>query len=342
MKIVDKMNESIKAGKTFFSFEFFPPRTDEGVENLYSRQHRMAAYGPTFCDITWGAGGTTADLTLDIAAKMQNTVGVETMMHLTCTNMPESQLENALDKVKSYGIQNILALRGDPPKGQETFTVVEGGFSCALDLVKYIKAKYGDFFGITVAGYPEGHPDAIVSNPEEMDKAYWADLHYLKEKIDAGGEIIVTQLFYDVDRFFKFVQDVRSLGITCPIIPGIMPIMTYGGFKRMTSFCKTAIPSEISEHLEKIKDNDEAVKAYGIELGTQMCRRLLEAGTPGLHMYTLNLENASVSILQNLGLIEKSQVSATVQVQISNDSKVKKGTEKVEESLSNGAELAVA
>ncbi|CAL8464700.1 g4235 [Coccomyxa elongata] len=309
MKIVDKMNESIKAGKTFFSFEFFPPRTDEGVENLFDRQDRMASYGPTFCDITWGAGGTTADLTLDIAAKMQNMVCVETMMHLTCTNMPESQLENALDKVKSYGIQNILALRGDPPKGQETFTVVEGGFSCALDLVKYIRAKYGEYFGITVAGYPEAHPDAIVSDPEEMDKAYWKDLHYLKEKMDAGADFIVTQLFYDVERFFKFVKDCHSLGITCPIVPGIMPIMTYGGFKRMTSFCKTAIPAEISEQLEKIKDNDEAVKAYGIQLGTDMCRRLLEFGTPGLHMYTLNLESAAVAILENLGLINKSQIT---------------------------------
>ncbi|CAL5228752.1 g11938 [Coccomyxa viridis] len=312
MKVVDKMNESIKAGKTFFSFEFFPPRTDEGVENLFDRQDRMASFGPTFCDITWGAGGTTADLTLDIAAKMQNMVCVETMMHLTCTNMPQSELESALDKVKSYGIQNILALRGDPPKGQDTFEVVEGGFSCALDLVKYIRNKYGEYFGITVAGYPEAHPDAIVSDAAEMDKIYWNDLHYLKEKIEAGGEVIITQLFYDVDRFVKFVKDCRGLGITVPIVPGIMPIMTYGGFKRMTSFCKTAIPQDISDTLEGIKDNDEAVKAFGIDLGVKMCKRLLEEGTPGLHMYTLNLESAAVGILEQLGLINKKQIARTL------------------------------
>ncbi|KAK9819788.1 hypothetical protein WJX72_002386 [[Myrmecia] bisecta] len=312
MKISDKMNQSIRDGKTFFSFEFFPPRTDEGVENLFERQDRMASYGPTFCDITWGAGGSTADLTLDIACKMQNMVCVETMMHLTCTNMPVEKLEQALDRVKSAGIQNILALRGDPPKGQETFKAIEGGFACALDLVKYIKAKYGDYFGITVAGYPEAHPDVIVDDPEQMEKNYWSDLHYLKQKVEAGASIIITQLFYDVDRFLQFVKDCRSLDITVPIIPGIMPIMTYGGFKRMTGFCKTFVPPDVTAKLDSIRDNDEAVKEYGIQLAVDMCQRLLAAGTPGIHMYTLNLERSAVSILERLGLIGKSKVPRTL------------------------------
>ncbi|KAK9842600.1 hypothetical protein WJX81_008347 [Elliptochloris bilobata] len=307
MKIIDKMNASIKEGKPFFSFEFFPPRTEEGVENLFDRQDRMASYGPTFCDITWGAGGSTADLTLDIAAKMQNMVCVETMMHLTCTNMPEEKLRDALDKLKGYGIQNVLALRGDPPKGQESFTVVEGGFACALDLVKYIRAHYGDTFGICVAGYPEAHPDVIVDDPERMKENYWKDVHYLKEKIDAGADLVITQLFYDVERYFQFVKDCRSVGITAPIIPGVMPIMTYGGFKRMTGFCKTSVPPRIAADLEAIKDNEEAVKAYGIELGTKTCRALLDAGVPGLHLYTLNLEASALAILENLGLVNKAQ-----------------------------------
>lgn len=307
VKIIDKLNDKIAAGEPFFSFEYFPPKTDEGVANLRDRQHRMAALGPTFCDITWGAGGSTADVTLDVARSMQQEVGVETMMHLTCTNMPVEKLQEALAKAKEYGITNILALRGDPPKGQDHFEVVEGGFSCALDLIKYIRAEHGDFFGIGVSGYPEAHPDVIVDEPEAMDKNYWADIAYLKQKMEAGADFVVTQLFYDCDRYFKFVKDCRSVGITCPILPGVMPVMTHGGFKRMTSFCKTAVPQHIADALDAIKGNDDAVKAYGISLGTMMCQRLLAGGAPGVHMYTLNLERSAVAILENVGLIAKQQ-----------------------------------
>mmetsp|Transcript_3439 Transcript_3439/g.9965 ORF Transcript_3439/g.9965 Transcript_3439/m.9965 type:complete len:600 (-) Transcript_3439:1135-2934(-) len=302
VKLVDKIKD---AATPWFSFEFFPPRTEEGVENLFDRQDRMASYGPMFCDITWGAGGTTAELTLDIAAKMQNMVCVETMMHLTCTNSTKEVLDEALAKVKQQGIQNILALRGDPPKGQDKFEAVEGGFSCALDLVKYIREKHGDYFGIAVAGYPEAHPDVITDDPEKMKEAYWNDIKYLKEKVDAGGDVIVTQLFYDVEVFLQFVKDCRATGIECPIIPGIMPIMTYGGFKRMTGFCKTRIPDELAAALEEIKDNDEAVKQFGIDNATKMCQRILDSGVvPGLHMYTLNMERSAVAILENLGMIK--------------------------------------
>ncbi|EFN59771.1 hypothetical protein CHLNCDRAFT_33591 [Chlorella variabilis] len=290
-KIIDKLNGKIAEGKSFFSFEYFPPKTDEGVHNLKERQMRMAALGPCFCDITWGAGGSTAEVTLDVARSMQQEVGVETMMHLTCTNMPVEKLKEALTKAKEYGITNILALRGDPPKGQDHFEVVEGGFSCALDLVKYIRAEHGDFFGIGVSGYPEAHPDVIVEDERQMRKNYWADIEYLKQKMEAGADFVVTQLFYDCDRYLQFVKDCRSVGITAPILPGVMPIMTYGGFKRMTSFCKTAVPQHIADTLETIKGSDEA--AYGISLGTMMCQRLLASGAPGVHMYTLNLERSA-------------------------------------------------
>ena len=283
-----------------------PPH--QGVENLFERQKRMVALKPqpTFCDITWGAGGTTADLTLDIAARMQNEVGIETMMHLTCTNMPVEQLDGALARCREAGVTNILALRGDPPKGQETFAAVEGGFACALDLVKHIRAGHGDFFGIAVAGYPEAHPDAIVLDDEaKMAENYAKDVAYLKEKCDAGADLVVTQLFYDVALYFQFVKDCRAAGITVPIIPGIMPIMTYGGFKRMTSFCKTKVPAEVAAAVEARKDDDDAVREYGIELGTSMCKELLAGGAPGIHLYTLNLEKSPVAILENLGLVEK-------------------------------------
>eukprot|EP00889_Picochlorum_renovo_P004290 jgi/Picre1/31320/NNA_006673.t1 len=308
MKIIEKINSKIDNGETFYSFEYFPPKTDEGVKNLHQRQIYMKSLDPLFCDITWGAGGSTADLTLTIAEKMQNEVQAETMMHLTCTNMPVEKLEAALQQCKEAGIRNILALRGDPPHGEDKFTQVEGGFACALDLVKYIREKHGDYFGICVSGYPEAHPDQIVDDPEEMKKKYWEDIDYLKKKVEAGADFVITQLFYDVDLFLKFVTDCKSAGINVPILPGIMPIMNYGGFKRMTSFCKTYVPEHITNVLETIKTMMRLSKAFGVSLGTQMCQRLLAAGVPGLHMYTLNLDKSAVGILKNVGLIPADKV----------------------------------
>lgn len=313
MKVIEKIREAAAAengeGKVVFSFEFFPPKTDEGVENLFERMERMVAHNPTFCDITWGAGGSTADLTLDIANRMQNMVCVETMMHLTCTNMPVDKIDHALDSIKSNGIQNVLALRGDPPHGQDKFVQIEGGFSCALDLVKHMRSKYGDYFGITVAGYPEAHPDVIQSNGVATLESYLNDLAYLKKKVDAGADVIVTQLFYDTDVFLKFVNDCRQIGITVPIVPGIMPINNYKGFLRMTGFCKTKIPAEVTAALESIKDNEEAVRAYGIHLGTEMCKKIMATGINTIHLYTLNMEKSALAILMNLGLIEESKIS---------------------------------
>ncbi|XVE84689.1 hypothetical protein DITRI_Ditri17bG0033600 [Diplodiscus trichospermus] len=310
MKVIEKIRSLQEdQGKVVFSFEFFPPKTEDGVDNLFERMDRMVAHNPSFCDITWGAGGSTADLTLEISNKMQNIICVETMMHLTCTNMPVEKIDHALQTIKSNGIQNVLALRGDPPHGQDKFVQVEGGFACALDLVKHIRAKYGDYFGITVAGYPEAHPDAIGSDGVATPEAYQNDLAYLKRKVDAGADLIITQLFYDTDIFLKFVNDCRQIGITCPIVPGIMPINNYKGFLRMTGFCKTKIPAEITAALEPIKDNEEAVKSYGIHLGTEMCRKILAHGIKTLHLYTLNMEKSALAILMSLGLIEESKIS---------------------------------
>ncbi|CAA6669209.1 unnamed protein product [Spirodela intermedia] len=313
MKVIEKIRAAEQEnGKTLFSFEYFPPKTAEGVENLFERMDRMVSHNPSFCDITWGAGGSTADLTLDIANRMQNMVCVETMMHLTCTNMPVEKIDHALDTIKSSGIQNVLALRGDPPHGQDKFVQVSGGFACALDLVQHIRAKYGDYFGITVAGYPEAHPDMIKGEQGVTAEDYQNDLVYLKKKVDAGADIIVTQLFYDTDIFLKFVNDCREIGISCPIVPGIMPINNYKGFLRMTGFCKTKIPPEVTAALEPIKDNEEAVKAYGIHLGTEMCKKILAHGIKTLHLYTLNMEKSALGILMNLGLIEESKISRSL------------------------------
>jgi len=285
------------------SFPFF---LTQGVKNLMARMKVMKELNPTFCDITWGAGGSTADTTLNIAEQMQKDVGVECMMHLTCTNMKKEMIDHALERCKEIGIRNILALRGDPPHGQDRWTATEGGFNCALDLVKYIKDKYGDYFGIAVAGYPEAHPEVIVEDPEEMKVNYKKDIDYLKSKIDAGADFIVTQLFYDAETFIQFVKDCREVGINCPILPGIMPIMNHGGFRRMTGFCKTKVPKEIDDKIEELKDDVEALKEYGIELGAQICRKILDAGAcSGLHMYTLNTDKSPVSILQAVGMVAK-------------------------------------
>lgn len=308
MKVLEKIRDASAQDRVTFSFEYFPPRTDEGVENLYERMDRMVAHQPLFCDITWGAGGSTADLTLDIAIKMQNMICVETMMHLTCTNMPVEKIDQALDGIKANGIHNVLALRGDPPRGQDKFVQVSGGFSCALDLVKHIRANHGDYFGITVAGYPEAHPESITSEAGATEEAYQKDLIYLKQKVDAGADVVITQLFYDTDQFLKFYNDCRQIGITCPIIPGIMPINNYNGFKRMTGFCKTKIPADVTAILEPIKDDDKAVTAYGIHLGTEMCKKILATGIKNFHIYSLNLEKSVIGILQNLGLIDVSKI----------------------------------
>jgi len=264
------------------------------VENLFERLDRMSELKPTWIDVTWGAGGSTSKLTHEICENAQKLLGFETMMHMTCTNMPREELKAALIKAKEAGIQNILALRGDPPVGQ-SWQQVEGGFGHAIDLVKFIRAEHGDYFGICVAGYPEGHTEC--TNYEE-------DLKHLKAKIDAGADFIITQLFYDTTAFFKFVKDCRAIGIKCPIVPGIMPIHGYAGFIRMTSTCKTFVPKAIFDELEPIKNDDEAVKNFGVKLGIQMCKELMQGGIKHLHFYTLNLEKSVVQILEGLSIID--------------------------------------
>ncbi|KAJ3312573.1 hypothetical protein HDV04_002890 [Boothiomyces sp. JEL0838] len=292
MKITEKIKIAEAEGRPYWSFEYFPPKTETGVINLFDRMERMQLLGPEFVDVTWNAGGTSSDTTMEICATAQKVYGLETCMHLTCTNMPREKIDIALREAKANGIQNILALRGDPPRGQENWTSVETGFSYATDLVRYIRKEYGDYFCIGVAGYPEDHPDST-----EKGK----DLVYLKEKIDAGADYVVTQLFYDCDVYINWVKEVRALGITAPILPGMMIIQSYNGFKRMTTLCKTKVPQYIYDDLEPIKDDDQAVKDYGVKMMIDMCNRLHEAGQQGFHFYTLNLERSTRLILQGLG-----------------------------------------
>lgn len=218
------------------------------------------------------------------------------MMHLTCTNMTKDLIDEALAKCKEYGVKNILALRGDPPKGEEKWTSCEGGFEYASDLVAYIRKQYDDYFCIAVAGYPETHLEA---ESEE------SDIQNLKKKVDAGADLIITQLFYDTQKFLDYQAKVKDVGVDVPVIPGIMPIQNYGGFCRMTEFCKTFVPQKIKDDLEPIHEDEDKVKQYGIDLCVEMCQTLMDAGVKFLHFYTLNLEKTVVAVIDKLGIASK-------------------------------------
>lgn len=314
-------------GSVSFSFEYFPPRTDDGVANLKPRIVRMAALRPLFMDVTWGAGGSTSTATADIAAHISST-GVLSNQHLTCTNMEAGAVDRALDVALSAGIRNVVALRGDPPAGvaPEDWAAIEGGFTCALDLIRHIRSVHGTTFGLTASCYPEGHPLTIrtltdddlatLSDSERTrlvtldgvnmvccDADFEREVDYVASKVAAGAQVLITQMVFDANVFFAFVAALRSRGVTVPVIPGVMIVQNTAAFKRMSAFCKSRVPSVYWERLEAAGDDAEAVRAAGIDLATALCRELLAGGITHLHFYTMNLEKSTVAILRNLGLI---------------------------------------
>ncbi|KAK5399377.1 methylenetetrahydrofolate reductase (NAD(P)H) met13 [Exophiala xenobiotica] len=265
MHISNKLALAHEQNRPTFSFEFFPPKTAQGVQNLYDRMDRMHDLGPAFIDITWGAGGRNSQLTCEMALRLAH----------------------------KAGCSNILALRGDPPRDKEKWEAKDEGFKYAKDLVKYIRAGYGDAFDIGVAGYSEGCDDN-----RDVDVL----IDHLKEKVDAGASFIITQMFYNVDIFLDWVKKCRERGINVPIIPGIMPISTYASFIRRAEWTKCHVPSEWYKALEPVKNDDAAVREVGKDLIVQMCRKLLDAGILHLHFYTMNLAQATRMILEELSL----------------------------------------
>lgn len=293
MHISKKLEYSGGKNKPTFSFEFFPPKTAQGVQNLYDRMDRMHDLGPAFIDITWGAGGRHSQLTCEMVDAAQSRYGLETCMHLTCTDMEKEKLDDALRLAYNTGCTNILALRGDPPRDKEKWEATSHEFRYALDLVRYIKDKFGDHFDIGVAGYPEGCEEG--TEPDLL-------MDHLKQKVDAGGTFIVTQMFYDVDNFLSWVKKCRAKGITVPIIPGIMPISTYAAFERRVKWTKCKVPDSWYEALDPVKNDDSAVREVGKDLVVEMCRKMLGAGILHLHFYTMNLAQATQKILDTLKL----------------------------------------
>ncbi|KAF2672603.1 methylenetetrahydrofolate reductase 2, partial [Microthyrium microscopicum] len=294
MHISQKLAKSREEGRTTFSFEFFPPKTAQGIQNLYDRMDRMHSLGPSFIDITWGAGGRIASLTTEMVQTAQSAIGLETCMHLTCTDMPRSKIDGALDAAEKAGCRNILALRGDPPREKEKWEATEGGFRYAKDLVTYIKKHHEDKFDIGVAGYAEGCEDN--EDPDEL-------IDHLKEKVDAGATFVVTQMFYDVDIFIAWVRKCRAKGITVPIIPGIMPIHTYAAFLRRAQWTKCHVPDEWMEKLDKVKNDDTEVREVGKLLLVKMCQKLIAEGISHLHFYTMNLAQATQMVLEGLDIL---------------------------------------
>jgi methylenetetrahydrofolate reductase (NADPH) len=276
------------------SFEFFPPKTDEGDRNLLEKTiPALLQLKPDFCSVTYGAGGSTRDKTLMIVDRIQREHGLTAMLHLTCVNSTTEQLAEVVRQARGLGIKNILALRGDPVAGSNgEFTKTEGGFEFSYQLVTWLKQQGG--FSIGTAGFPEGH---IACKGGKH-----ADWQFLKNKIDCGADFVITQLFFDNADFFEFRDYLTKLGVTVPIVPGIIPILSSGQIKRFTALCGARLPDALLESLEKLGEDDAATAEFGIDYATRQCADLLRAGVPGLHFYTLNKAASTTRIVQNLKL----------------------------------------
>ena len=286
-----KIGELHGRGKPVFSFEFFPPKTPDGAHTLMATVADLEdALQPDFVSVTYGAGGSTRDRTVEVVTKIQEELGTTTMAHLTCVGSSEGEIAQVVDRLIAKGIENILALRGDPPKlaegGSDGFVPVPGGFSHATELAGFLKSHWDVDIG--GACYPEGHVEATSLED---------DLKWTKVKVEQGAGFLITQLFFDNQDYFAFVARARKAGITVPIVPGIMPITNVAQIERFTKMCGARIPAELSDRLHRVQEDPALVMATGIEHAIKQCRKLLEGGAPGIHFYTLNKSHATRSIL---------------------------------------------
>jgi methylenetetrahydrofolate reductase (NADPH) len=272
-----------------FSFEFFPPKTDEGQRTLEGSLEILKDDSPDYVSVTYGAGGTTRSRTVDITKSIKRDLGIEAMAHLSCVGEPAERLVEILAEIDSAGIQNVLALRGDPPRGEDSWRPHPGGLSYSVELIRLIRERFD--FCVGAACFPETHPDA-------PDRA--SDLGYARAKVEAGASFLITQLFFDNELYFDFVEDARAAGVEVPIIPGIMPITNYGQIRRFTEMCGASIPDELSAQLDGRADDPEAVAELGVAYATLQCSDLLARGAPGVHFYTLNRSTATRAILAAL------------------------------------------
>ncbi len=271
------------------SCEFFPPRTPEAVGKLETTRDRLARLNPAFFSVTYGAGGSTRDLTLETVLAIRKATGIEAAPHLSCVGTPLAELRLVIERYRAQGITRLVALRGDLPSGLTGF----GELRYANELVEFIRRETGDAFHIEVAAYPEFHPQA---------QSAAADLANFKRKIEAGANSAITQYFYNPDAYFRFLDSVQKLGVRVPVVPGIMPITNYSQLMRFSEMCGAEIPRWIVKRLRDFGDDRLAIRAFGIDVTTDLCARLLAGGAPGLHFYTMNQYEATEAIFRNLGL----------------------------------------
>ncbi len=284
-----KINLILEKVRPSFSFEFFPPKDDAGFAQLFQAIDHLKECQPTYVSVTYGAMGTTRSKTLDLVQRIKNEIGIESMAHLTCVGSDAEEIRQVLDALRDGGIDNVLALRGDPPQGQDQFVKTENGFGFANELVEFIRKNYD--FSVGLAGYPEGH----VECPHKV-----RDLEHLKRKVDAGADFIVTQLFFDNDHYYDFLERAHAVGIDVPIIPGIMPILNLKQVIRFTKMCGATIPADLMTRLEAHAEDPDAVREIGIEHATEQCEKLIQHGAQGIHFYTLNKSKATLKIYDSL------------------------------------------
>lgn len=290
--------ESQKKYSRDFSFEFFPPKTDKGRENLLAAAHKLAQVGPRYFSVTFGAGGSTRTRTVETVAEVMQQTGIPTAPHLSCIGSTEDNIRELLHRYQELGIHHIVALRGDIPSGMVSF----GELGHANELVEFIRRETGDHFELEVAAYPEYHPQSL--SPE-------ADIENFCRKVRAGADTGLTQYFFNADAYFHFVEEVEKRGIDIPIIPGIMPIVNFKQIARFSDACGAEIPRWIRKRMESYGDDLESVQAFGHEVVTDLCQRLLDAGCPGLHFYCLNRADPTLAIWRDLGLPMPEQAAST-------------------------------
>lgn len=284
------ISDLLASGRPIVSFEFFPPKNDEATEELFETVEKLRGMSPSFVSVTYGAGGSTRRRTLELVRRIKSDLGIEAMAHLTCVGHSRDDIKEIIDSIVASGVENVLALRGDPPKGETEFRAAENGFAHGSELVAFIR-ELGAPLCLGGACYPETHPEADDAE---------ADLRHLKTKVDAGLDFLITQLFFANDDYARFVERARASGIEIPILPGIMPILNVKQVRRFTNMCGASIPDGLGEELELVKDDLAAVAGVGVSYAIDQCRDLLQRGAPGLHFYTLNKSPATRAILSRL------------------------------------------
>ncbi len=283
-----RISEAFKLGRPLFSFEFFPPKTDEAARELFRAIEHLQELRPDFVTVTYGAGGSTRERTIELVTELKHRIRIEVAAHLTCVGHDAGEIARICDRLRVNGIENLIALRGDPPRGQSAFVQPEGGFGHASELIRFLRSGYD--FCLGAACYPEGHLEA---------ESLGADLLHTKEKVAAGAAFLTTQLFFEPENYFAFVRRAREAGIRVPILPGIMPVTNVAQIERFTRMCGAAIPLALRDRLASA-DGDEAVVRIGVEWATAQARALLANGAPGIHFYTLNRSHATREIFTRL------------------------------------------